>query len=486
MIPQWTNDIMTSFQTRRETGRTALLTVTAAAVLGLCLCMVTDRAVISCLIAFIPLALLVMASSFEKKRNAFLVLFVMNYFVPVMSHYLFNMPLGLIMDMLIGFNFLVMICNLLTGRVRLDNVSWDVIFAVGVWLIYCFLEVFNPRMRSVDAWMKSIRNMALYFFFVVLIVQISIESFHDMKTVMFVWSLLVVLAIIKAACQKYIGFTPGDEYFLNVMDGKRTHIIGYGTRYFSIFSDAANFGGSMGMSFVVFFVTGLHTKNGLYRGYYWTVAALACYGMFISGTRSALVIPAAGVMTYLILIKDFRKMIPVGLFFGLAVFILACTDIGQGNTTIRRARTVFHKDEDQSYIIRKQNRETLKTYMKELPFGNSLGMSAGRGQKYGDYSPISDIPTDSWFVQLWVETGVIGQCIYFALMIFLFIKAGLTVWNHIDDYEIKGYAAAMLSGVAGLFVMSSNNEVFTQFPNGVLVYTCFGLIFICPQLQKTK
>lgn len=163
MIPQWTDDIMTSFQTRREIGRTALLTVTAAAVLGLCLCMVTDRAVISCLIAFIPLALLVLASSFEKKRNAFLVLFVMNYFVPVMSHYLFNMPLGLIMDMLIGFNFLVMICNLLTGRVRLDNVSWDVIFAVGVWLIYCFLEVFNPRMRSVDAWMKSIRNMLCTF-----------------------------------------------------------------------------------------------------------------------------------------------------------------------------------------------------------------------------------------------------------------------------------------------------------------------------------
>ena len=33
--------------------------------------------------------------------------------------------------------------------------------------------------------------------------------------------------------------------------------------------------------------------------------------------------------------------------------------------------------------------------------------------------------------------------------------------------------------------MSTNNEVFTQFPNSILVYISLTLVFLAPQLEKT-
>ena len=293
------------------------------------------------------------------------------------------------------------------------------------------------------------------------------------------------MAFAKLMYQKYIGWTPGDKFFLNVMDGKRTHIIYYGTRYFSIFSDAANFGGSMGMSVVVFSIVGMHLKSIKTKLYYFAVAACACVGMFLSGTRSALPVPVAGIMAYLVLVKDFKKMVPIAIVCAIAVGILAFTDIGQSNTAIRRARTIFHREEDLSYQVRKQNQEALRGYMKELPFGNGLGMSAGRAQRNGDYSPLTYYPTDSWIVQLWVETGIVGLVIYLCVMLYIFARAAYIVFFKIGNRDLAGICAGLLAGVMGLFVMSTNNEVFTQFPNSILVYISLTLVFLAPQLEKT-
>lgn len=476
---------MDVFGSRRKVKQLSAISVIALiAVSVLCFGIVADIMPLSFAVALVPAAAVILVFSIERKLVAFLVLYVLNYFVSVLGHYIYDVPLGLLLDIMIVFNFFVIVCQLLTKKISVRNLSLDVLLAVGVWFVYCFLEVFNPRMRSADAWLSSIRNMAMYFFFVIVIVQISVENFHDMKMIFFTWSVLVIIAVIKSAIQKYVGFSSGDKYFLEFMDGKRTHIIGYGIRYFSIFSDAANYGGSMGMSLVVFLILGFHTDAKPLKVYWFVVALMACYGMFISGTRSALIVPVVGIMIYMALIKDFKKMIIIGSMLGIVAFFLAGTNIGQGNATIRRARTIFHKDEDKSYLIRLENRQLLRTYMSELPFGNSLGMSAGRGQRYGDYSPISEIPTDSWYVQIWVETGIIGQLIYFALMIFLFVKSAIIVFFKLNTPYVKGYAAALLSGIAGLFVMSSNCEVFSQCPNGILVYTGFALIFLSPVFDR--
>ena len=56
----------------------------------------------------------------------------------------------------------------------------------------------------------------------------------------------------KRYWQKNHGFSSKDLYFLHVVGGARTHIIWSGIRYFSCFSDAANYGVHAAMSTVTF------------------------------------------------------------------------------------------------------------------------------------------------------------------------------------------------------------------------------------------
>ena len=447
-------------------------------------CAVTDHLALALAITLLPFFFIILALSFANRLYAFMLLFVVNYFIPVLEHYITGGSLGILMDIAIIFNIVVIVAGAMFEKPDFSRISKELILAIGVWVLYCLAEVLNPRMRDIRAWLSTIRNMALYFLLVTILVQLCVKDLKQLRSILLLWSILVLVSIAKAAFQKYVGFTPGDKYFLNVMDGKRTHLIYYGTRYFSIFSDAANFGGSMGLATVVFTAVGLHTPGLLKKSYYFIVAALACYGMFISGTRSALVVPVAGILTYLALVKDFKKMVPVSLVLAGVVFVLAFTTLGNSNTTIRRARTVFNRNEDLSYLIRKENQSKLRQIMESYPFGNSLGMSAGRAKRYGDFSPLTDIPTDSWFVQIWVETGIAGQLLYFLLMGFIFIKGGIIIFFRLKKPEIKGLCAGMLAGVAGLFVMSSNNEVFTQFPNGVIVYTLIAIVFMAEKIEN--
>ena len=75
-------------------------------------------------------------------------------------------------------------------------------------------------------------------------------------------------------------------------------------------------------------------------------------------------------------------------------------------------------------------------------------------------------------------------------MIYLLVRGGIIIFFSIKNNEVKGVSAAFLSGVAGLFVMSSNNEVFSQYPNSIMAYTCLGLVFLAPvfdaELEKKK
>ena len=442
-----------------------------------------DNLILAFIAGLLPVLMLVLFLSMERKNWALMVLFTLNYLIPVTYHYVHGIKLGAVLDLLIIFNIMVLVVNLLTRRTTVKRVSWDVVAVAGLWVFYCFLEVFNPRMIDLDAWLLGIRSMALYLFSILIIVQISLESFEDVKSIIRLWSVLSLVAAVKSLTQKFIGFTPGDLYFLNNEGGSVTHLIFFGIRYFSIFTDAANFGGAMGVSLTVFLIIGLHSKKKAEKIYYWIVAGLSCYGMFLSGTRSALVVPVAGILLYLLLSRDFKKMVPTALLLGVIVGMLAFTTVGESNAYIRRARTIFHHEEDLSYVGRKLNQAKLREIMKELPFGNSLKMSGARGKAYGDTSEIIQIATDSQFVQVWVETGAIGLGIFLFVFVYIMVKGAWLVMFRIKDPEIKGVAAGVLSGTAGLFVMCSNNEVLTQVPNGIITYMSLAIVILCSKFD---
>lgn len=465
--------------------RTAILWATASVLtLATAILVAFGKIPAAAILCLAPIAGLAVAKAFDDRVLSLSFILIADFAIPVLEHYVNGASIGLLMDFTIAFNLAVLACSSFNGQKSSNTLTVDLLIAIAVWLLYCLAEIFNPNMRSIGVWLSAVRSMALYFFTVTIITELAITDFRKMMDFLWLWSVFVVIAFLKVMYQKYIGWTPGDKFFLNVLDGKRTHIIYYGTRYFSIFSDAANFGGSMGMSVVVFAIAGLHGRKLSESIYFFTVAACACVGMFLSGTRSALPVPVAGIMVYLVLIKDFKKMVPIAVVCAVAVGLLAFTEIGQSNTAIRRARTIFHREEDQSYLIRKQNQKELRGYMKELPFGNGLGMSAGRAQRNGDFSPLTYYPTDSWLVQLWVETGIVGLLVYLSIMGFVFCKGAYIIFFKLKNKRIAGICSGFLAGILGLFVMSTNNEVFTQFPNSILVYISIAMIFISPQIDS--
>ena len=98
----------------------------------------------------------------------------------------------------------------------------------------------------------------------------------------------------------------------------------------------------MGLSMVVFSISALYYRNPWMKIYLLLVAAAACYGMLISGTRSALAVPFVGYTAFIMMSRNI-KVIVMGVLLVIAAFVfLKFTSIGQGNALVRRARSAFN------------------------------------------------------------------------------------------------------------------------------------------------
>ncbi len=129
----------------------------------------------------------------------------------------------------------------------------------------------------------------------------------------------------------------------------------------------------------------------------------------------------------------------------------------------------------------------VKELLKDKPFGYGIGLSGGSAAKFGeDYLEIAEIPTDSFYVQVWVQTGYVGLFFYLTLMFVMCLRAAYIVRFKIRDPNIKACMTGFLCAFVGLFVMSSNNQVYAMFPNGVFAYTSMTLVFLSEYYDKQQ
>ena len=209
------------------------------------------------------------------------------------------------------FHILIITLQALIRPIEWKRASSGLTVVAAIWMAYCILEIVNPESVSVAGWFSSVRSIAFYFFFIVVLTQLTMTEYKYLKYMLAVWSVLTLIAVGKACMQKFFGFNAAENYWLFVLGGRSTHIIHSGVRYFSFFSDAANFGGSMGLSMVVFSISALYYRNSWMKLYLLLVAAAACYGMLISGTRSALAVPF--VLLYLLRVQMLKLQLQLAL-----------------------------------------------------------------------------------------------------------------------------------------------------------------------------
>ncbi|MBR2244693.1 MAG: O-antigen ligase family protein [Prevotella sp.] len=359
------------------------------------------------------------------------------------------------------------------------------LYALAIWCGFCTLEILNDTCglgMNAAAWYQGARMLAFQILYVFLIFTIYINNTKRLVQYLLFFAGLSLFGSLYAFKQKYIGFSPAESAWLV---GSVTHVLQGGTliRYFSIYSDAANFGEGIASAAVAFFIFGITTKIKKYRYLFLITGVLCVWGMFLSGTRTAMGCLGVGIIAYIFLSKSVRIAVPVTLFFGLVFVFLAFTNIGQGNQQIRRMRSVFNK-KDQSANARTINQETMRKYLKEAPWGIGIGMNPENVPKNNKYTLMSSIPADSHYVFVWIHTGKIGLITFIATMLLMLGGACWIVLFRLRSPSLRGVGAGFCCGFIGIQLGAYGNEVLFQFPNCLIFYGGLTIVYILPFIEK--
>jgi len=427
----------------------------------------------------LPLLLLFIISCLASPIRCFFLLYIASFLVMGIGRYIvFPIPAGVILDILILFNFLTLSLHYIRGN-PLGKIYFNPFLIISLlWMLFCLLEIINP-MSTFANWITTVRNIGIHIVLFQLLVFINLNNLHRLRIFFNLWGALIFLGALKALGQKYIGFDQFESTWLYTF-GAHTHVIYSGVRYFSFFTDAANFGCHMGLGIVVFTILSFYEKHFNRRIFYIAVALLAVYGLMISGTRAAMAVPFVGFAFFIILVKEWKWMLFGGMLLILAFSFFNLTNIGNSNADIRRMRTAFSFSDDASFNVRLENQKKMRSFMKYHPFG--IGLGGSKHANEGDV--IYGIATDSSFVFIWVETGIVGLILYIFLCITILGYGTFYVLFLLKDKRIKSITAASTAGLAGIMVAGYANEVLHQIPTGQTVYILMGIIMLSPVIDK--
>jgi hypothetical protein len=196
------------------------------------------------IICLIPVIALVVLASFQYRLFLFWTLIVINYIIQWHSFPTGSIPLSLPNELLEI--LLLSLAILDTKEAKFERCANMMLYALMVWCGFCTLQVLNDTCGigvDVGAWYSTARSIAFQIMYAFLVYTLYITNPKILVKYLFLWGALALFAAFWVWKQKYIGFTAAENSFIQGR-GRTTHIIQGGSliRYFSIYSDAANFG----------------------------------------------------------------------------------------------------------------------------------------------------------------------------------------------------------------------------------------------------
>lgn len=440
------------------------------------------------IICLSPLLIIGVYTIFHWRMVAFWALFVINYFLqmhggPIPS----GIPMSLWNEMLEIILMAIAVIDMSKepGFGKCVNLM---LFALMIWCGFCTLQILNDTCNigiDIGSWYTGARLMAFQILYAFIVFSIYISTPKILINYLRLWAVLSLFSAYWTWKQKYVGFTPTEYNWLYNGPGRVTHIINAGTliRYFSTFSDAANYGCNAAASAVCFIIIALTSKITWERLFFVIISPCVIWGMFQSGTRTAIFCMAAGFMVYVILSKSFNIAIPFGIFLSLAIIFLVFTNIGQGNQQIRRMRSAFNKN-DASANVRDVNKASIRKYLKDAPWGLGIGSTQKNIPANNVYRKLSTIPPDSEYVYIWVHTGVIGITVFIITTIIMWIGACWIVMFRLKNKSLIGVGAGLCCAFVAIQLGAYANQVLMQFPNCLTFYGGLTIVYILPYLES--
>lgn len=438
------------------------------------------------IICALPILALIVLATFHYRMAAFWALIGINYFVQWHS---MPLPQGIPMSMYNEMLEIVLLAMAILDakEAKFERAGNVMFIALMAWGGFCTLEVLNDSCNlglNIGAWYSGARMMSFQLIYAFLVFTLYITNPKLLIRFLLVWSALSLFAVFWVWKQKNIGLTDTENQFLQGR-GRSTHIIAGGTliRYFSVYGDAANYGIGIASTAVAFFIFGISSKIKKYRNYFFIVGIACTWGMFPSGTRTATFCLIAGIMVYIFLSKSIKIAVPVTIFFGLMVCLLAFTDIGNGNQQIRRMRSAFDKN-DASSNQRTINQAVMKKYLAEAPFGLGIGMGYENVPANNKFRKLATIPPDSEYVFIWIHTGQVGLIIFLLTTAIMFAGACWIVLFTIKSPSLRGIGAGFCCAFVAIQLGGYGNQVLMQFPNCLMFYGGLSLVYALPFMEK--
>ena len=436
------------------------------------------------IICILPFFVLFGYLTFKYRMFAFWILIIVNYFLQFKVIPL-SIPMSLPNEML---QILLLSIAIIDARQtpHFERCANIMLLAVIIWCTYCTLEILNDTCGlgiNIGAWYTGARMMAFQLLYIFLVFSIYISSPEILMKYLKLWAFMTLFSAFWTWKQQNLGFTAAEDRFLHGA-GATTHIIQGGTliRYFSTFSDAANYGCNAAAAAIAFIIIGITTKIKKYKWFFIIIAILVIKSMFASGTRTAIFCMVGGFAVYIVLSRSFKIAIPAIIIGGVLLFILAFTKIGHGNQQIRRMRSAFDRN-DASSDVRSINQQTMRKYMKDAPWGIGIGMFGQQVPANNKYNLMATIAADSEYVFIWLRTGRIGITLFVITMLMMLGGACYIVMFRLKSPSLIGIGGGLCSAFVAIQLGGYANQVLMQFPNCLTFYGGLSIVYILPYLE---
>lgn len=437
-------------------------------------------------ICILPIIVLGVILVFRYRMSCFWALIVVNYFI---TWHALTLPSGIPTSMYNELLQLLLLALLIIDvkDTKVERCGNLMLIAIITWCGFCTLQVLNDTCGiGIDAaaWYTTARMIAYQLIYIFLVFTLYVTNPKILVKYLFVWGGLALFSAFWVWKQKNLGMTPLENSWLHGR-GYSTHIIAGGTliRYFSTYSDAANFGIGIASTSVAFIIFGITSKIKKHKRFF-LITGLACaWAMFPSGTRTAIACFMAGIMAFVFLSKSFKVAIPVTIIFGVLVFLLAFTTIGNGNQQIRRMRSAFDKN-DASANQRTINQAAMKKYLAEAPWGIGLAVGYRNVPANNKFTFMATVAPDSEYVFIWIHTGIIGITLFLICTAIMIFGACWIVFFKLKSPSLRGMGAGFCCAMISQQMGGYGNQILMQFPNCLVFYGGLTLVYVLPWIEQ--
>jgi hypothetical protein len=427
----------------------------------------------------LPFAVFGLAWFFNNAQVGLWASVLVGFFASGLARYI-DAPWGLMMDIFLFISWLALAFS--TKKVNWKGLNNNVFRITLIWYGLVVLEIINPESNGFLCWFYAMRGAGFY---QLLLFGLVFILFDKAKYLDIFLKWMVILSLIGTAWglrQMIFGVDAAEYRWLYVDGFAFTHMLAGVLRVFSFYSDAGQFGASQAM---VALVCGLITFGDVPRKdkiFYGLAALVTFIGFAISGTRGALAVPAIGGIVYLVISRNFKILTLGFIVIGSVFYTLKYTFAFQGVEQVRRFRTALNP-EDESFQVRLRNQKTFGRYLESRPLGGGIGAAGFWGARFNPYSLLANTATDSYYVKVWAETGIIGISLHLFMFGFFIGKGGVVVWN-LRDPALRIKISGLYCGMCGVMMASYGNQVYSQMPTGIIMGIGIPLIFLAPQFDS--